>query len=70
MLVEMLIGRYAGEVKDVVPHAANMLIERGNARRVDGTSIPEAATVSPEERAVLPKAKTRTKRRKWRAGSA
>ena len=69
MLVEMLIGRYAGEVKDVVPHAANMLIKRGNARRVDGSPV-EAATVSLEERAVLPKAKTRTKRRKWRAGSA
>ncbi len=39
MLVKQLIGRYAGEVRDMAPHVARQLIDSGRALDVRNEAV-------------------------------
>ena len=51
MLVVILIGRYAGEQREVAPHAALLMIQKGDARRLEEPS-EEAMKVRMKETVV------------------
>lgn len=58
MLVEQLIGRYAGEVRDMAPHVARQLIASGRGRDVRSEVVavkePPVKPEPPENEAVAP----------------
>ncbi|KKM50092.1 hypothetical protein LCGC14_1556310, partial [marine sediment metagenome] len=51
MLVVILVGRYAGEQREVAPHAALLMIQKGDARRLEEPS-EEAMKVRMKETVV------------------